>query len=214
MVTEFQLAKITALYNKLYARCLERAATNPEALRRLKTTPTVAWNKRITAALGRCKCWHDGRRQVELSTKWAKHLPLSEWRDVILHELAHAAAPANVWHGQVWKNWAVRFGADPTRCATGTAVSIAHDKVRAGKEAVRRAKGPQIPSAWERVGPGEYELYGFAGSIHIFRDRAGTWILDSHWERTKYRTLAAAKAAVPTRTTEWARNHNPRNSGW
>jgi len=43
--------------------------------------------------------------------------------DTLLHETAHALAPAGTKHGPAWKGWCRELGAVPERCATGDSTS-------------------------------------------------------------------------------------------
>lgn len=63
-----------------------------------------------------------------------------EVRDTILHEIAHAIAPARAHHGWEWKQAAIRVGADPTRC---------YDSARvATPEAPWTGTCPQCGKSW------------------------------------------------------------------
>jgi predicted SprT family Zn-dependent metalloprotease len=70
-----------------------------------------AWS-RTTRVRGDCN-W--ATRTIRLSRHYAA---ANDWvgvRDTILHEVAHALAGRNAGHGETWKRFARKVGADPVR---------------------------------------------------------------------------------------------------
>lgn len=53
------------------------------------------------------------------------HLPEEEWKDTILHEIAHALAGPAAKHGPVWRAMAREVGAKPQRTYKGPLTSSA-----------------------------------------------------------------------------------------
>lgn len=72
-------------------------------------------------ALGQCAYRRVGRdttpTKIRLSKHWMGHLPESQVRDTILHEIAHAIAGFDAGHGPAWKSVCRRIGANPNRTA-------------------------------------------------------------------------------------------------
>jgi predicted SprT family Zn-dependent metalloprotease len=56
------------------------------------------------------------RRELRLSRRLVQLNDESEVRDTILHEIAHILAGIKNGHNQIWKQWARKIGAEPTRC--------------------------------------------------------------------------------------------------
>lgn len=53
--------------------------------------------------------------KIDLSSHWMEHLPESEVRDTILHEIAHFIAGPKAGHGPAWVRACLRVGARPSR---------------------------------------------------------------------------------------------------
>lgn len=76
------------------------------------------WDRAVQR-MGMC----DYRRQIiSLSEVLALRTPLSEVRDTILHEIAHAMAGPQAKHGPIWRATALRIGCNGKRCYDGSAV--------------------------------------------------------------------------------------------
>lgn len=207
-------AQIESLFNRIHAECMEIVKGNATAQARLDSTRNLAWNKRIHRAIGRCVCWPgSNRRQVELSTRWAEHLPVERWDDVIRHELAHAVCDSDEWHGPNWKRWARKLGANPKRCAAGSEVRVAGMKVREDRAAKRAARRPKRPAyigrAWERWQAGRYYLRGTNGDVSIVRRAAGVWELDYKRVYKRFATLAEAQEFPPEEDLRFANRYHP-----
>lgn len=68
------------------------------------------WQFKLTIATQEIgQCWHD-RRQIELSKVYA---PYIDWRDIILHEIAHALVGEGKGHGKEWRIMCQHVGAKP-----------------------------------------------------------------------------------------------------
>jgi predicted SprT family Zn-dependent metalloprotease len=73
-----------------------------------------------TRALGRCRQPRlgIGEGTIELNEDFVLHSnDLTEIKDVILHEIAHALAGHAAGHGRLWKHYAMSIGARPNRCS-------------------------------------------------------------------------------------------------
>ena len=57
-----------------------------------------------------------GKKTIQLSTYLTQAIPMSEVRDTILHEIAHALTPNDGGHGKEWMDMCVKIGARPERC--------------------------------------------------------------------------------------------------
>lgn len=68
-------------------------------------------------SLGQCFSRGGVPYLIRLSRHWMAHIPESEVRDVILHEIAHAIAGHSAGHGWQWKAVCRRIGANPNRIA-------------------------------------------------------------------------------------------------
>ena len=67
-------------------------------------------------------CWHS-KKLITLSEPLTAINSVSEVRDTILHEIAHALCGANVNHGPEWKAMARKVGAKPERCYSSARVA-------------------------------------------------------------------------------------------
>lgn len=72
---------------------------------------------RAKNSLGACHYLHGEPYKLTLSKPWVPYLTYDDVRDTILHEIAHAKAGHAHGHNHIWKNWARKLGADPTRTA-------------------------------------------------------------------------------------------------
>lgn len=68
------------------------------------------------------------KRQLRLSKHLVRHNEESEVRDVILHEIAHIKAGLDNGHNHIWKQWCVRVGARPERCADTNKLKVVEPK--------------------------------------------------------------------------------------
>ena len=98
----------------------ERCAEIAQAHGELKRPVLLDWSGRLYKTAG--KAWRsypyswDAQGRVQLSSKlWPLMTPFMR-TDTIRHELAHVYAPPGSSHGEVWQEWAVRFGAEPSAC--------------------------------------------------------------------------------------------------
>jgi predicted SprT family Zn-dependent metalloprotease len=76
------------------------------------------------------------KRRHGVCRRWCRTISISEAvtllnsedevLDTILHEIAHAIAPAGAHHGPQWKLVAREVGARPQRCASTSSVSVPH----------------------------------------------------------------------------------------
>jgi len=79
---------------------------------------------RARRRIGNC-AWRKGSRslkRISLSRHFAEELPWARLEDVVRHEIAHALdfeSRNRSAHDAVWREWAVRCGADPTRLYEG-----------------------------------------------------------------------------------------------
>lgn len=81
-------------------------------------------SNRTTRALGLCRYRNGVPFEIVLSYNAFKHdANASEFRDTVLHEIAHAIAGRKVGHGWAWKLVATQVGARPQRCTMNIAVS-------------------------------------------------------------------------------------------
>ena len=73
---------------------------------------TFKFNKRLTRSIGRCNFT---KKEIELSYHFLPTLTESEWKDTVLHEIAHALAfPIDRGHGRYWQTIAKMLGATPS----------------------------------------------------------------------------------------------------
>lgn len=78
-----------------------------------------AWGFRMSRhklAIGRCE-WRRYNSGMIMFSKNFLHLPDSEIRDTILHEIAHALAGLGAKHGPAWKEKCIEIGARPDEFA-------------------------------------------------------------------------------------------------
>jgi predicted SprT family Zn-dependent metalloprotease len=81
-------------------------------------------SNRTTRALGVCRFKGGKPFEIVLSHNAFQHeANVSEFRDTVLHEIAHAIAGHKAGHGPAWKMVARMIGAKPQRCSNGLAVS-------------------------------------------------------------------------------------------
>lgn len=76
----------------------------------------LEWNSRLQVAAGRARIGgvHSGR--IELSSKiFSREENQHEFRNVVLHEIAHLLAPPRTHHGTAWKHIALRIGCTAER---------------------------------------------------------------------------------------------------
>jgi len=57
-----------------------------------------------------------GKKTIQLSTYLTQAIPMSEVKDTLLHEIAHALTPNDGGHGKEWMDMCVKIGARPERC--------------------------------------------------------------------------------------------------
>jgi hypothetical protein len=57
-----------------------------------------------------------GKKTIQLSTYLTQAIPMSEVKDTLLHEIAHALTPNDGGHGKQWMDMCVKIGARPERC--------------------------------------------------------------------------------------------------
>jgi predicted SprT family Zn-dependent metalloprotease len=74
------------------------------------------WQFAFDGAIRRFGNCNYGRRQITLSAPLTLLNDESQVRDTILHEIAHALAPARAGHGPAWKAIARSIGCAPERC--------------------------------------------------------------------------------------------------
>jgi predicted SprT family Zn-dependent metalloprotease len=55
-------------------------------------------------------------KTIKLSKYLAELNGYDDVKDTILHEIAHALAGPRAYHGYIWKQTAIRVGANPSRC--------------------------------------------------------------------------------------------------
>jgi hypothetical protein len=76
---------------------------------------TVKRSARMKRKMGCCD-WR--RRQIRLADYLFKPENAEALEDTFLHEVAHLLAGHREGHGPLWKQWAVRLGANPSPCGT------------------------------------------------------------------------------------------------
>ncbi len=82
----------------------------------------MGWTFAFDRARRRLGACHGRTKQITLSRHLATSLDAREVEDTIRHEIAHALdVVTRGWtaHDAVWKQWATRCGATPTRCYSG-----------------------------------------------------------------------------------------------
>lgn len=101
----------------------EIIAKFPQHMTLLRNVRMRASN-RTTRALGTCRFRNGVPFEIVISHNAFQHeANVSEFRDTVLHEIAHAIAGSKAGHGWSWKLVATQVGATPQRCSTGLAVS-------------------------------------------------------------------------------------------
>lgn len=89
---------------------------------------SFGYNKR-KKALGVCS---HSKRKIELSSLWVETLPMEQIERTILHEIAHALAPADAGHGPKWKEMCCLVGIpDEARCFTDKVIGTEFRKTTA-----------------------------------------------------------------------------------
>lgn len=94
---------------------LEDARSLAEALmRKHKVPPSWTFDfDRARVRFGKCDY---RRKRISLSSHLVQLNSEAEVRDTILHEIAHALAPAGAGHGPVWRELALAIGCNGSRC--------------------------------------------------------------------------------------------------
>ena len=83
------------------------------------------WKFRFDSAKSRFGCcWHS-RHLITISLALTEVNEVSEVRDTILHEIAHALVGSKAGHGNEWKAKAREIGARPERCYSSKRVVAA-----------------------------------------------------------------------------------------
>lgn len=77
---------------------------------------TFVWDSAIRR-LGQCDF---KRRRISLSIQPAELRPISEVRNTILHEIAHALVGEYHGHDSTWRAMAIRIGCDGRRCSASS----------------------------------------------------------------------------------------------
>jgi predicted SprT family Zn-dependent metalloprotease len=80
------------------------------------------WVFQWDRAVRRMGCCNYRKRTISVSEVLAQRTPLSEVRDTILHEIAHAIAGPQAGHGLAWRSVALRIGCNGKRCYDASAV--------------------------------------------------------------------------------------------
>lgn len=79
-----------------------------------------SWTFRWSTARNTLGACNYDRRRISLSRPFAEHNDEPAVRDIILHEIAHALTPPEVYgnrpHGHEWRVAAMKLGATPTTC--------------------------------------------------------------------------------------------------
>jgi predicted SprT family Zn-dependent metalloprotease len=91
-------------------------------------------------AVGHCSHF---RKTIYLTAEKVRHMPVSEIRGTILHEIAHALVGRRARaHGMTWKRMAIKVGASPTACH--------HRYVGGGPKPAWVGSCPKCGTTWER----------------------------------------------------------------
>jgi predicted SprT family Zn-dependent metalloprotease len=78
------------------------------------------------SSVRRFGCYHTKEKKITLSRMLTELNPIDEVRDVILHEIAHALAPAKAHHNKEWKEIAISIGCRGTRIYSNRVVVPKH----------------------------------------------------------------------------------------
>jgi predicted SprT family Zn-dependent metalloprotease len=73
------------------------------------------WTLRFDRARDRAGICRRGKREISLSGPLMSLWTEDQIRDTVLHEIAHALAPAKAGHGRAWQLICLQIGANPSR---------------------------------------------------------------------------------------------------
>jgi predicted SprT family Zn-dependent metalloprotease len=76
----------------------------------------VMWSFKFDTSKRRFGCCSFATKTISLSRLLVSMNTLEEVTITILHEIAHALCPRDVWHGPAWKAKCVELGILPNRC--------------------------------------------------------------------------------------------------
>ena len=105
----------------------------------------AGWRWKWSTSRSRFGSCHYGDKMIRISNRALLDPDYSKAIETLRHEVAHALAGQGAKHGPVWKEWAVRCGATPRSCGTGSEDAEA------------------VPHRWELV------LDHPDGSVEVFR---------------------------------------------
>lgn len=74
------------------------------------------WSVALSHGMSTAGWCYDRKRLISLAYKVMENWSLTDVRDIILHEIAHALTPRDKGHGASWKAKCVEIGANPKRC--------------------------------------------------------------------------------------------------
>ena len=110
---------------------INQAAELTASLMRQHGLLQAGWTWAWDDAKSRMGCCWIQRKKITLSKALFLINELDECKDTILHEIAHALAPADAHHGWAWKHKAQEIGARPERCYSRNIVNIVTYRFRA-----------------------------------------------------------------------------------
>lgn len=98
------------------------------ALSKMREHGLEGWSFQFDNAKKRLGVCNPSRQIIGLSAPLARINDLDTVRNTILHEIAHALAPARSGHGSEWKRICREIGARPERCANGEEIETLPSK--------------------------------------------------------------------------------------
>lgn len=92
---------------------------------------TTDWSFKFDSAVRRFGACYKHKNLITISRKLTELNDEAQVRDTILHEIAHALAPARAHHNRQWKSIAKAIGANPERCYDSSTVTTPTRKWKA-----------------------------------------------------------------------------------
>jgi predicted SprT family Zn-dependent metalloprotease len=152
------------LYSKLKTMNLNDAQTLAVNLMRQHGLTQLGWTFEYDRAVRRFGVCKYRPKVIGLSEHLVRLNGLTEVKDVILHEIAHALVGQGHGHNNVWKRKCIEIGAKPERCYDGDDVETPqlryvaicggcgkeHDRSKKLKDGVRSACHCQKHLPWDR----------------------------------------------------------------
>jgi predicted SprT family Zn-dependent metalloprotease len=91
---------------------------------------TQGWTLQSDRAKARAGCCKYRTKVISISKYylWDERTTLEEFKDTVLHEIAHAIAGSAARHGPAWKEVALRIGCTGERCLSRQVVDQTHYK--------------------------------------------------------------------------------------